>query len=122
MNTTALPLPALQEAVAFTFDARPIVRSCRSFRRVAKLADSLPRDLADLARKSPGSLLDRGELLRSNGARKTVRLNWAGQSYVLKHYVEPSWRHAIKQTIQSSRARTTWSFTHRLANAGVTTP
>jgi tRNA A-37 threonylcarbamoyl transferase component Bud32 len=122
MKTIAPPLQAPCEAVARTHLPRPIVRSFRSFRRVAHVADSVPEDLADLLRSSPQALLDRAEVLRSNGARKTVRLDWHGEPFVIKHYVEPTWRHALKQTIQTSRARTTWLFTHRLADAGVTTP
>src|SRR4051794_37712372 len=122
MKTTDDSLQASQELVALADMARPIVRTFRSFRRVARIADSLPDDLAALLRSSPDALLDRGELLRSNGARRTARVDWNGQSFVLKHYVEPSWRHALKQTILRSRASTTWAFTHRLANAGVATP
>src|SRR4051812_37244583 len=122
MNTIAQPLQASHEAIAFTLEPRPVVRTYRSLRRIAQVADSVRHDLAHVLRTSPASLLDGGELLRSNGARRTVRVCWDGQTYVLKHYVEPTWRHALKQTIQSARARTTWSFTHRLANAGVSTP
>jgi tRNA A-37 threonylcarbamoyl transferase component Bud32 len=122
MKTSTKSLQASQEAVAFTLPPRPVVRSYRSFRRISQIADSVPGDLAQVLRNSPDSLLERGEMLRSNGARRTVRVIWSDHTYVLKHYVEPSWRHALKQTIQTSRARTTWLFTHRLAEAGVSTP
>src|SRR3954447_11024297 len=117
MKTSAPSLQAPPDAIAFAHMPRPIVRSFRSFRRVGHIADSVPDDLSEILRTAPESLLDRGELLRSNGARITVRIDWNGQSFVLKHYVEPTWRHALKQTIRRSRARTTWAFTHRLANA-----
>jgi hypothetical protein len=94
----------------------------RSFARVAHYSTSLPDDLIAALWTAPESLVDRGEALRSGGARQTVRLIWNSQPFVLKHYVEPSWRHALKQTVQTSRARTTWIFTHRLADAGVATP
>ena len=42
--------------------------------------------------------------------------------FVLKHYREPTRRHAFKQLVSQSRARKTWRFAHRLADAGVTTP
>src|SRR3954466_5258320 len=122
MKTSAPSLQASPDALAFADMPRPIVRSFRSLRRVGHIADSVPDDLSEILRTAPGSLLDRGELLRANGARRTVRIDWNEQSFVLKHYVEPTWRHALKQTILPSRARTTWAFTHRLANAGIATP
>ena len=94
----------------------------RSFARVAHFSASLSEDLVHALWTSPESLIDRGEPLRSGGARQTVRLRWNSQHFVLKHYVEPTRRHALKQTIQPSRAWATWAFTHRLADAGVTTP
>jgi tRNA A-37 threonylcarbamoyl transferase component Bud32 len=83
---------------------------------------SLPDDLKDRLWTAPQSLLAAGGLLRSEGARSTVRLEWAGQHYILKHYAEPTRRHAIKQLVSPSRARTTWKVAHKLADAGVTTP
>ena len=98
----------------------PIVR--RSLTRVVYCEASLPEDLAAALWHEPAAILDRGEPLRANGARRTVRLTWHSRSFVLKHYVEPTRRHALKQTVQPSRASSTWKFTHRLANAGVATP
>src|SRR3954469_15973921 len=94
----------------------------RSFARVAHYHTSLPNDLVAVLWTKPESLLDRGELLRCRGARRTVRLEWNGQPFVLKRYVEPTWRHAAKQLITQSRAAATWKFTHRLADAGIATP
>ena len=102
------------------FAEPPIVR--RSLTRVAHCDDSLPEDLAAMLWHEPATLLGRGEQLRANGARRTVRLAWHSTLFVLKHYVEPTRRHAIKQTVQSSRAWSTWKFTHRLADAGIATP
>jgi hypothetical protein len=98
----------------------PIVR--RSLTRVAHCDTSLPEDLAATLWHEPAALLDRGEQLRANGARRTVRLTWHSQSFVLKHYVEPTRRHALKQIVQPARAWSTWKFTYRLAAAGVATP
>jgi tRNA A-37 threonylcarbamoyl transferase component Bud32 len=94
----------------------------RSFARVAIFNSSLPDDLAQALWMSPESLLERGELLRVRGARHTVKLLWKSQPFVLKHYVEPTRRHALKQTVQRSRACATWTFTHRLADVGIATP
>ena len=94
----------------------------RSFTRVAHFDAALPDDLAKLLWEHPQALVDRGEPLRSKGARRTVRVEWNSQPYVLKHYVEPSWRHAFKRGLQSSRAWSTWKATHRLADAGIATP
>jgi hypothetical protein len=68
------------------------------------------------------ALLSIGEPLQANGARQTVRLEWNSQPFVLKHYREPTRRHAFKQLFLPSRARKTWNFTHRLVHAGVATP
>lgn len=94
----------------------------RSFRRVAMLNRALPADLAGTLWEAPETLVDRGEQLRANGARRTVRLQWNSQAFVIKHYVEPTRRHMLKQMVQTSRARATWTFTHRLAAAGIATP
>ena len=51
-----------------------------------------------------------------------MRLPVHSQSLVLKHYVEPSRRHALKQMVLPSRAWKTWDFSHRLADSGVATP
>jgi hypothetical protein len=71
---------------------------------------------------NPASLLVAGEDLRKKASRHTVRLTWESQSFVLKHYAEPTRRHALKQLVQPSRARRTWDFTHRLLSLGVSTP
>lgn len=94
----------------------------RSFLRVAHYHAALPSDLVARLWTQPESLVAIGEELRSGGARQTVRLSWQAQSYVLKHYVEPTVRHTIKRAIQPSRAWTTWKFTQRLADAGIATP
>jgi hypothetical protein len=94
----------------------------RSFRRVAHINDALPDSLVAALWTNPKSLVERGDTLQAKGARKTVRLDWESHSYVLKHYVEPTRRHALKQLVLPSRAWKTWEFTHRLANAGVATP
>lgn len=94
----------------------------RSWLRVAYLNSTLPSDLADALWKSPHSVVAKGESLRKVGARSTVRLDWHGQSFVLKHYVEPTMRHALKQNVWRSRARTTWLAAHKLIGAGIATP
>lgn len=100
---------------------QPIV--CRrSFRRIAHFAAALPHDLADSLWRDPETLVGHGEQLRENAARCTVRIEWNGTPYVLKHSIEPTLRHAVRQLIRPSRAWTTWQFTHRLADAGVATP
>jgi tRNA A-37 threonylcarbamoyl transferase component Bud32 len=102
--------------------AQAEIATRRSFARVAHYDSSLPGDLVTTLWTSPASLVDCGQELRSNGARRTVRLIWNSQPFVLKHYVEPTRRHALKQAIQPSRASNTWKFTHRLADAGIATP
>jgi hypothetical protein len=93
-----------------------------SFRRAARFDATLPRSLASILWTNPTSLLACGDPLQANGARQTVRLEWNSQPFVLKHYREPTRRHAFKQLVVPSRARKTWNFTRRLVAAGVATP
>ena len=94
----------------------------RSFTRVATYDAQLPEDLVEVLWDRPASLVKMGEPLRIKGVRRTVRLNWRERCYVVKHYVEPSRRHALKRAGQRSRARLTWNMMHKLADAGVATP
>jgi hypothetical protein len=94
----------------------------RSSTRVAYFAAELPGELADALWQRPGTLVAGGNLLRSSIARRTAHVEWPPASYVLKHYVEPSRRHAMKRVVMQSRAWLTWEVAHRLADAGVATP
>ncbi len=94
----------------------------RSWSRVAYLCVSLPDDLAEALWRAPHSVITQGETLRKVGARSTVRLRWRNQHFVVKHYVEPTLRHALKQNIVRSRARSTWLAAQKLADAGIATP
>jgi hypothetical protein len=82
----------------------------------------LPDDIATLLWQAPDSLVAMGEPLRQVGARSTVKLFWDNEAYVLKHYVEPTLRHSLKQNVSRSRACTTWLTAHKLADAGFSTP
>ncbi|MEX2309590.1 MAG: lipopolysaccharide kinase InaA family protein [Pirellulales bacterium] len=93
----------------------------RSLTRVAYFDGALPDDLAKLLWHRPETLADLGETLQRTGLRLTVRLTWASKQYVLKHY-RPSWWHAVRQLVQPSRAWSTWTATHKLADAGIVTP
>jgi hypothetical protein len=99
----------------------PTIRR-RSLSRVALHDASLPDDLVEWLWTEPQSLVAAGQSLQAKGARQTVRLEWNSRSYVLKHYVEPSRRHAFKQLTSRSRARRTWNVTNRMADAGIATP
>lgn len=96
--------------------------SRRSWRRVVHFDRSLPSDLADALWQNPEQLLTQAEPLRQVGIRNTVRLQWGDQSFVLKHYVEPTIRHAAKQNVSRSRAFATWEVGHKLHDAGIATP
>ena len=94
----------------------------QSFRRVSHYDRSLPADLASLVCDNPASLVRLGEPLQTGAARRTVRLEWNSQPFVLKHYAEHTRRHTIKQLVLPSRAKRTWDFAHRLVAAGIATP
>lgn len=111
MNTNLAPQFALQRLqTRFSW--------WRSFHGDAEL----PADLADALWHSPQTVMAKSEPLRKVGVRSTVRLNWGDRQFVIKHYVEPTFRHTLKQTVTRSRAWRTWSTAHRLADAGVATP
>ena len=94
----------------------------KSLTRVAHFAADLPNDLVETLWQRPTALIARGEPLRCMHVRQTVLVEWQSKKYVLKQYVEQSRRHALKRTVQSSRASLTWKFTQRLADSGVATP
>jgi hypothetical protein len=96
------------------------VRETKS--RVAHFDASLPDELIEALWDEPEKLADFGSVLQLKRVRRTVRLIWASRVYVLKHYMEPTWQHAVKHSFQASRARRTWAATHRLADAGIATP
>lgn len=94
----------------------------RSLRQVAFVDTLLPAELRERLWSEPAKLLAEGSPLRAVGVRQTVELVHDGERFVLKHYVEPSARHALKQLVQPARARRTWRVAHRLADAGIATP
>jgi len=98
---------------------RALVR--RSLTRVAHFNNALPADLGERVWSSPESLMTSGQTMRRTSQRWTVKLNWNSQSYVLKRYA-PSWAQAVLQLAKPSIAWSTWSFTHKLIDAGVRTP
>lgn len=71
----------------------------------------------------PDGLLEFGKpLVEKKCVRTTVRLTFADEQFVVKRYVERSFRHLLKQMIQPSRAKRCWDDTLRLSNAGFPTP
>jgi hypothetical protein len=103
----------------FQSDQQLVIR--RSFTRAAYCDPALPDDLLETLWQRPEILVETGERLRWK-VRRTVLVEWASRKYVLKHYVEQSRRHSLARLIQPCRARITWSFTRRLADAGIATP
>jgi hypothetical protein len=70
----------------------------RSRGRVARFSGQLPGDLTDVLWEEPKSLADAGEVLNSRSIRRTVKFQWAGGTYVLKHYIEPTFAYALKHS------------------------
>ena len=100
----------------------PSVHVRQTVRRVAYFDATLPGDLANTFWRNPDSLSVRGAPLRAVGTRRTVKFAHGSQEFVLKHYLEPTWRHSLKQLVQPSRAWRTWRIAHHLADAGIETP
>jgi hypothetical protein len=89
--------------------------------RCAVLDPNLPRDLIELLWLDPEALIHRGKILRRTGVRRTVRLDWGPQRYVLKQY-RPTWWHFVRQLPLRSWASATFKVTRRLIKAGIATP
>lgn len=98
------------------------ISTLRSWTRVAYLDPTIPADLSEALWRAPLTVVAKGEPLRQVGSRSTVRLTWQNRVFVLKHYVEPTLRHALKQNFARSRARTTWNSAFRLIQLGIPTP
>jgi hypothetical protein len=98
------------------------IETRRGARRAARFVEALPGELREALWLQPEEVAAAGELLRANGARRTVRIESASRSYVLKHYVEPTWRHAAKRALAASRAWAVWRLSQELADAGIRTP
>ncbi len=94
----------------------------RHWKRHAVFADWLRDDLAEALWHEPERLFAGATVLQHRGVRRTVRISWAGSQFVLKHFIEPTWRHGLKQLVMRSRARRTWNIMHLLADSGVLTP
>jgi tRNA A-37 threonylcarbamoyl transferase component Bud32 len=82
----------------------------------------LPFELMNTLWSDPAELARDGELLRQNGARRTVRIAWGARRLIVKHYVEPTPWHAAKQLVRPSRATATWRITRRFIDLGIATP
>lgn len=89
--------------------------------RTAHLDPSLPASLAESLWSCPELLIAQGDTLQKSQLRSTVRLDGDDRQYVLKRY-QPDWWQASKGIIQASRAWSTWTVAHFLADAGVATP
>ena len=71
----------------------------------------------------PNSLVDCGEkLVQKDCVRTTVRLNAHYEQFVVKRYVERSFRHFAKQCVSRSRAQRCWTDCWYLYDHGYPTP
>jgi len=98
------------------------VATCRrSLTRVAYFAADLPSDLVEQLWRDPLSLTKTAKTLQRTGLRHTMRVTSESRDYVIKHY-QPSWWHAMRQLTTRSCASATYIATHKLADAGISTP
>lgn len=98
------------------------IKTRASSLRVLHCDPELSASLVDALWSAPQHLMQDGTPIRARSARSLVRLHWNTAEYVVKHYREPSWRHGLKQLVQRSRAMQTWTISHALADAGISTP
>ncbi len=93
-----------------------------SWRRALQHDDRLPAELAARLWADPHELLSTGKTLQAKRCCNVVRIEYDGQSYVLKHYDWGSRGRTIKKCLSRSRARTTWTIGRYLLAAGIPTP
>ncbi len=82
-----------------------------------------PGELVELLWNAPDELVEMGKpLVRKRCVRATVLVRIGNRDYVVKRWVERSWRHALKQLVLPSRAARCWRDTLSLLKHGVSTP
>ena len=81
----------------------------RSFFAYMRHVVDPPTDLIELLWNSPDELVKMGKpLIRKRCVRTTVLIRFDGHDYVVKRWLERSWRHALKQFVLPSRAARCW--------------
>ena len=95
---------------------------CEAFRRML-IDSSVAEELQDLLWNRPDEIYGHGQPLSDKTrARLTVSLDFSNKRYVIKTFIERSWRHALKGCFLPSRARRAWDDTQCILEAGVLTP
>lgn len=65
------------------------------------------------------ALTESGQVLKDDVATRVVRCTYNGCDIVIKRYNHQGWVHSVRHTIKGSRAQKSWTYGHRLAEAGV---
>ena len=98
-------------------------RSYRSLRRHLHCLGDLPEEFVASLWAAPDAVVDGGiPLIPENAARTTVEVRYGGRRFVVKRHRPRSCRHAAKDALLPSKAKTCWLATLRLREANVRTP
>jgi hypothetical protein len=89
--------------------------------RAAIFDPALPTDLIEQLWSEPTSLVTSGKMMRRTSLRRTVRIDWHSNQYVLKQY-KPTWWHLVRQLPLRSWAADTFKSTLKLIEAGIPAP
>lgn len=100
-----------------------MIRTRKAFDRILVHNELASADLISRLWDDADALVDNSErLIRKQCVRTTVRVSISDRRYVVKRYVERSWRHQFKQYIRRSRAERCWIDTSFLHSSGYPTP
>lgn len=94
----------------------------RSLKRIVTATAEVPLGLAEALWQAPHEVMARGARLQARSQRSTVRIDWEGKSFVLKHYGVKTRVAFLKQLVRPPRAWLTWQAGVRLADMGINTP
>jgi tRNA A-37 threonylcarbamoyl transferase component Bud32 len=83
-------------------------------------ADGCP--LLDEIIASPDPIISRGRVLKHDGTTTVIMLGEQGRCWVIKRYNTKNGWHAVRRTLQTSRALTCWRAAGWLQAAGIDTP
>ncbi|MEC9319953.1 MAG: hypothetical protein VYD08_08725, partial [Pseudomonadota bacterium] len=88
--------------------------------RYAFKRDFLPEQLDDFV-ASIDAIMQTGEMLKDGNSASVVKVDYAGQVFVIKRYNIKSVWHFLKRALQTSRAENSWRYANVLGLLGIPT-
>jgi len=72
--------------------------------------------------RSLDTLMQQGQVLKTDNATSLSRVLWCGHDTVIKRYNHRSLWHSLRHTLKGSRAKRNWLNAHRLVTLNIATP